>query len=66
MASPDAFNQVRSAFNQVDIPGRAELSFALHTVQLGEHTRARVTELIQGHEKKSLGRFAELLLENKL
>lgn len=41
------FREVRSAFTQVDIPpGEAGLSFALHTVELAEHTRERVASLI--------------------
>lgn len=47
MASLDAFQKVRSAFTQVDIPpSKAGLSFVLHTVELAEHTREQVASFI--------------------
>ena len=67
MASLDAFKQVRSAFEPVEIPReKAGLSFVLHTVELANGTREQVTKLIAWKEKKPLGRFAELLLSGKL
>lgn len=41
------FREVRSAFTQVDIPpGKAGLSFTLHTVELADDTRGQVASII--------------------
>ena len=38
------FREVRSAFTQVDIPpGKAGLSFTLHTVELADDTRGQAS-----------------------